>query len=117
MYLSGDTNVPGSNSVMAALSREPRRSKPLRGHSVRQSARPGPDLRLRAMGYNVAAPWLQNRLMLTARMPERKHMQRIAFGFVVNEVADATQKQASYTRRSCAFILGTKARLLSEQRY
>jgi hypothetical protein len=47
-------------------------------------------------------------------MPERQYVKEAAFRLVVHEVADATEKQAAHTWRSCPFVLGAYAWLLSK---
>lgn len=53
--------------------------------------------------------------MVAARMPQREHLESVAFHLVVDEISDPPKEEASYARSSRPFILGPHPRLLGQQ--
>jgi hypothetical protein len=50
-------------------------------------------------------------------VPERQYKKETVLCLVVDEVPNPTEKEATHTWCSCAFVLGADARLLGEQSY
>jgi hypothetical protein len=48
-------------------------------------------------------------------MPEGQYVKAVAFGLVVDEVADSAEKEATNAGRSRSFISGAEAWLFSQQ--